>query len=56
MAKSNDKWLWCIKCRKYKCSKNDIHHDFDVQNVGNRNVEKRQKNDFGGQNVGNRNV
>ena len=26
-----------------------------VQNVGNRNVQKRQINDFGAQNVGNRN-
>ena len=29
---------------------------FGVQNVGNRNVQKRQINDFGVQNVGNRNV
>jgi hypothetical protein len=28
----------------------------DVQNVGNRNVQKRQINNFGVQNVGNRNV
>ena len=28
----------------------------DVQNVGKRNVQKRQINDFGVQNVGNRNV
>jgi hypothetical protein len=27
-----------------------------VQNVGNRNVQKRQINDFGGRNVGNGNV
>ena len=31
-------------------------NDFDVQNVGNRNVQKRQINDIGVQNVGNRNV
>ena len=30
-------------------------NDFDVQNVGNKNVQKRQINDFGAQNVGNRN-
>ena len=35
-------------------SRNDIY-DFGVQNVGNRNVQKRQINDFGVQNVGNRN-
>jgi hypothetical protein len=28
----------------------------DVQNVGNRNVQKQQINNFGVQNVGNRNV
>jgi hypothetical protein len=28
----------------------------DVQNVGNRNVQKQQIHNFGVQNVGNRNV
>ena len=31
-------------------------NDFDVQNVGNTNVQKRQINDIGVQNVRNKNV
>ena len=41
---------WCTKCRKQKCLKRQIN-DFDVQNVGNRNVQKLQINDLDVQNV-----
>ena len=36
--------------------KNDIYHDFDVQYVGNRNVQRRQINDIGVKNVRYKNV
>ena len=49
--------IWEIemsKTKDIKMYRND-RYDFDVQNVRNRNVQKRQINHFGAQNVGNRN-
>ena len=43
------------KMQEIQMSNKGQINDFDVQNVGNRNVQKRQINDFGAQNVGNRN-
>ena len=42
--------------QEIEMSKKRQINDFDVQNVGNRNVQKRQVNDIGVQNVRYKNV
>ena len=42
--------------QEIEMSKKRQIHDFDVQNVGNRNIQKRQVDDIGVQNVRYKNV